>query len=268
MRKNIIASISSKWGQFLETNIFWVLTLISIWIIVGELKLINPLFLPKPSTVLTTLYQELFNGGLWLQILNSLRVLIIGFSLSLLIVLLMIAFSLLSKISKYFLTAVTNIFNMIPNMALMPLIIMCFGIKTKSIIFLICLGTVLNMYQQLIVGIENIPKVYIDLALNLELNLWQKIRHVYFFAILPNVMSSLRIAWGRAWRALISAEIVFGMIGTIGGIGYFISIARIYGRMDKVMAGVIIVVIIGVLVENLIFRLVEKTVSKWRGENA
>ena len=78
------------------------------------------------------------------------------------------------------------------------------------------------------------------------------------------ILTGLKIGWGRAWRALISAEMVFGMIGSLGGIGYYIYTNRAYGNMTKVMVGVISVVIIGVVVEHLFFGLIEKaTVKKW-----
>ena len=81
---------------------------------------------------------------------------------------------------------------------------------------------------------------------------------------MPAFFSVLLIGWGRPWRALISAEMVFGMIGTLGGIGYFIYTNRAYGNMTRVMAGVLVVIILGIFFDVAVFNTIEKlTIRKW-----
>ena len=80
---------------------------------------------------------------------------------------------------------------------------------------------------------------------------------------MPYLVAGLRVGWGRAWRALIGAEMVFGMIGTVGGVGYYIYTNRAYANVTNVFSGVIVIIVIGILVEQA-FRLLEKnTTVKW-----
>ena len=85
-----------------------------------------------------------------------------------------------------------------------------------------------------------------------------------FFAVLPDLIVGLRVGWGRAWRALIGAEMIFGMIGALGGLGYYIYNARAYANITNVMSGIIVIVIIGVIFESVLFKQLEKrTIMKW-----
>jgi NitT/TauT family transport system permease protein len=242
----------------------WILLFVAVWQTVCELGLVPAFFLPKFTKVLSTLFGELLGGALGRQVLTSISMVLLGFLVSFAVVAVMVVLSIWSKAFRSLFLTFMTILNPLPSMALMPLIILWFGIDTTAMLVLIIHGVVWSMYRHIWDGITSIPKVYSEFAENIELRLTQRIFGIVLFAIMPEIVASLRIAWGRSWRALISAEIAFGAIGELGGVGYYISMGRVYGRMDRVIAGVLVIAAVGVLVEVLLFdRIVKRTVRKW-----
>jgi NitT/TauT family transport system permease protein len=125
-------------------------------------------------------------------------------------------------------------------------------------------GVLWALVRHLVDGIRAIPKIYYEWGDNIELSPLKKFTGVLFFAILPELIAGIRVGWGRAWRALIGAEMVFGMIGSLGGIGYYIFNARAHANITNVMSGVVIIIIIGVVVESFLFNQLERhTIIKW-----
>ena len=83
-------------------------------------------------------------------------------------------------------------------------------------------------------------------------------------AALPSILSGLKIGWAFAWRTLIAAELVFGASSGRGGLGWFIFQNRNELYTDRVFAGLVLVIVIGLLVENVVFSTLERvTVRRW-----
>jgi len=81
---------------------------------------------------------------------------------------------------------------------------------------------------------------------------------------LPSIVSGLKIGWAFAWRTLIAAELVFGASSGKGGLGWYIFQNRNELYTDKVFAGLVMVIVIGLLVETLVFQTLERlTVKRW-----
>ena len=81
---------------------------------------------------------------------------------------------------------------------------------------------------------------------------------------LPSIVSGLKIGWAFAWRTLIAAELVFGVSSGAGGLGWFIFENKNMLDIPNVFAGLLTVILIGLVVENLIFQTIERrTVQRW-----
>lgn len=157
--------------------------------------------------------------------------------------------------------------NSIPSMALLPLIIMWIGIGNSAIITLVIHSVLWTFTIHLLESISAIPNKYKEFAENIGLKTSQKVKDVFFPATLPHITAGLRIACSRAWRSIIGAEIVFGAIGSAGGLGYFINVNRQFGNMDKVLAGVLVIVLIGLIMEYAVFSNLDKLLKKWGMKN-
>jgi NitT/TauT family transport system permease protein len=83
-------------------------------------------------------------------------------------------------------------------------------------------------------------------------------------AAFPSILTGMKIGWAFAWRTLIAAELVFGVSSRSGGLGWYIFMARAELQTAQVFAGLFAVIIIGLLVESVIFRAIEaRTVQRW-----
>jgi NitT/TauT family transport system permease protein len=241
-----------------------VLIIIVAWEVSTRAGWVNGYILPPFDKVCTELYKGLFGGKLGWQTLSSLRVVFMGFALSIalsvIITLLCVASGWLSSLFD----TLTTVLTPLPSVAVLPLIIMWFGINTTAIYVLILHGVLWTMTRHLLDGLRSVPKTYIEFGRNIALPPHRMFFDIVIFAIMPELLAGLRTSWGRAWRALISAEMVFGMISSTGGIGYFIYMARAYARTTDVFAGIIVIAGIGIFAEYFVFSQIEcLTTRKW-----
>lgn len=207
---------------------------------------------------------ELFTGQLGIQVINSMRIILMGFFLSFSLAVAITAFCVWLKPVESLFDMLSTIMNPLPSVAIMPLIIMWFGINTGAMTVLIVHGVLWALVRHMLDGLRAIPAVYREWGRNIGLTPQRMLTDIFVFAIMPEFLAGVRIGWGRAWRALISAEMVFGMVGTLGGLGYYIYTARAYANLTNVMSGVVVIVLIGILMESLLFGQIEKhTIRKW-----
>lgn len=245
-------------------KLIWVILLIVAWEITTKFGMVNKYILPPFSEVILKLCSEFVKGTLLLQVWNSLKVVLYGFIISFVISAIVVVLCMVSKVFESFVMTICTICNPLPGVALMPVFMLWFGIGTGVLLALIFHAVAWPLITNLLSGLHGVPKIYTEWADNIECSLPNKIVHIYFYSIMPNLLSGLRIGWGRAWRALIAGEMVFGMIGELGGLGYYIYKARAYGNMESVYVGIVIIIIIGLFVEEFLFKLIDKhTIQKW-----
>lgn len=245
-------------------TLLWILLILAVWETASRAGMLNEYLLPSFSQVAGRLFSELTAGELGIQIANSLLLVAEGFVISFILALLMSALCICSKVAESFFRAVCTLMNPLPGIAILPLIMMWFGIGTGAMLVMVVHGVLWPLVTNLITGFQSVPQIYKDWGKNIGLSPFRMLTDIYAGAVISYIIAGLRVGWGRAWRALISAEMVFGMVGSLGGVGYYIYQNRAYANATNVMAGVLVIVIIGVLVEQIIFRMVEKnTIEKW-----
>lgn len=245
----------------------WVLMIILLWEFASRLGLVSTYLLPPFSKVCVQMVYELRTSTLALQVLNSLVVVVEGFFISFSIAILLTVLCTWSSVVQSLCNALCTILNPLPGIALLPLVMIWFGVNTMAMLFLIVHGVLWPLLTNLLTGFRSTPTLYRDFAKNIGLSPLRLVFDILVFAVMPYFISGFRIGWGRAWRALISAEMIFGMIGTLGGVGFYIYTYRAYGNITNVLVGVLIIVIIGIVVDQLFNMVERKTVKKWGMSN-
>jgi len=242
----------------------WLIFLLLAWELASRLGWVHTHILPPFSRVAANTFNELFAGRLGVQVLNSMSIILVGFFLSFTLATVITALSMwLQPIDSLFNT-LSTIMNPVPTIALMPLIIMWFGIDTGAMLVLMAHSILWALIRNLLDGLRSVPPMYREWGKNIGLSPWQMFTDIVVPAIMPHFLAGVRIGWGRAWRSLISAEMIFGMIGGFGGLGFFIYTARAFANFTRVMSGVVVIIIIGILFETLLFGQIEKhTIRKW-----
>ena len=244
-------------------SIIWLALICLAWEISSRMGLVSSYMVPPFSAAATRMWQQLFTGNLGVQVFNSLKIVLLGVALSILLSIFVTGLCIMSKLFESFISTVSNTFNTLPNMAILPVFMIWLGIGNNVMLALIVYSVLFPLQINLLAGIRAIPGVYREYARNIQLNPISELTHILIYAILPYFLSGLRQGWGRAWRALIGAEMVFGMIGTMGGLGFYLFMNRAHANVTNVFAGLIIIIIVGILVEQ-IFNIIEKeTIVKW-----
>lgn len=244
--------------------IFWVVAFLGLWQAAVTVGGISPLILPSPREVTETFFDSLVNGDLIYQIYYSLKVILLGIFIALILALLL-AFASQRYLMISGLTKVLSaIGHPLPALALLPLIIIWFGTGDESIIAIIVHSALWPILLNLNAGFQTVPQIYLDAGRNLELNGLESAYEIKLKFALPHLISGMKIAFARSWRALIGAEMVFGAIGMKGGIGWYIFKQRTFMNTSGLFVGILVVILIGLLVETFVFNWIEKkTIRKW-----
>jgi len=219
------------------------------------------LIFPTPAQVVTGTMELVEDGSLWEHIGASLMRVGMGFSLAILVAVPMGLW--MGRVDGAFrtLNPVFQILRPISPIAWIPVAILWFGVGNASPVFLIFIAAVFPMIVQTAAGVHTIEKRYLRAAENFGVPRSKLFRQVIVPAVLPEIIVGMRISLGVAWLVVVAAE----MIALRSGLGYLIIDSRNAGnRYDLVIAGMIIIGLIGLALDG-IMRLLEKLkVVRWR----
>jgi NitT/TauT family transport system permease protein len=238
-----------------------------VWEVYGRL-LNNSLLFPTFSSVIEALVTGILSGGLIGKCLFSIKVLVMGYAAGLVLAALLTVFAITSRIGRDFLETLTSMFNPLPAIALLPLALLWFGLGTGSLVFVLVHSVVWAVALNTHSGFQSVSNTLRMVGQNYELRGLRYVFAILIPAAFPSILTGLKIGWAFAWRTLIAAELVFGVSSGSGGLGWFIYENKNQLEIPSVFAGLLTVIMIGLLVENFIFRLIEQaTVQKWGMQN-
>ena len=227
----------------------------------------NIMAFPRLEVILQTLYKDMFFNDTRpiLQYLGK-SLMLIGEGLGIGMILAFV-FSGLSVASSVFSTVynlVVSVCDLLPAVALMPILMITIGATDTTIIILVIHSVVWPMSRSIIDGFRTVPKMHIESGRNIGLGRIGLIFGIYIPSSFSSILSGVRVGWARAWRGLISAEMIFG-VASSAGIGTYINNARtLWLSFPSVYAELILIVLVGVVVEYGLFHTVERhTVRKW-----
>lgn len=148
----------------------------------------------------------------------------------------------------------------ISPLAWIPIAILWFGVGDLAAIFLIFLASFLPLTVSAMNAVRNIPAIYLDAGRNFGLSTAQLVRRVLYPAVMPQLIVGLRLALGIAWLVVVAAE----MIAVNSGLGFLIIDARNAGnRYDLVIAGMVLIGLIGLLLDTAIRQLEKLKALRW-----
>lgn len=224
----------------------------------------NDLLLPSVLQTASAFYDGIITGELLSKVWISLTVLIKGYVIGIVLAFALTTLAVSTQLGRDLLSTLTAMFNPLPAIALLPLSLLWFGLGQGSLIFVLVHSVLwalaLNTYQ----GFLGVSETQRMAGRNYGLKGLRFVWYILIPAALPSILSGLKIGWAFAWRTLIAAELVFGAQSGKGGLGWYIYQNRNELYTDKVFAGLIAVILIGLLVENLLFSNIERlTVKRW-----
>ncbi|MFC3396101.1 ABC transporter permease [Brenneria rubrifaciens] len=251
------------WNQAWLRKLTILLGLILLWEF-GARWQNNELMLPGFLQTVDAFQADLASGELPAKVVISLGTLLKGYVVGSLLALGLSALAVSTRIGRDLLATLTSMFNPLPAIALLPLALLWFGLGEKSLIFVLIHSVMWPMALNTYSGFLSVSETLRMTGRNYGLTGRRYVMHILVPAALPSILSGLKIGWAFAWRTLIAAELVFGASSGNGGLGWYIFQNRNELYTDRVFAGLGTVIIIGLLVEGLIFSSIEKlTVKRW-----
>jgi NitT/TauT family transport system permease protein len=224
----------------------------------------NDLLLPTFMQTAAALWDGLISGELLANVAVSLSVLLQGYLAGIALAFVLTALAVSTRIGRDLLETLTSMFNPLPAIALLPLALLWFGLGRGSLIFVIVHSVLWPLALNTYAGFRGVPDTLRMAGRNYGLGGLRLVLQILVPAALPSILSGLKIGWAFAWRTLIAAELVFGATSGKGGLGWYIFQNRNELYTDKVFAGLALVILIGLVVENLVFRTLERvTVLRW-----
>ena len=247
--------------RFLTTDAAaWIVpvALLLIWQAASQLGLLPSNVLSAPSEVIDAAWRLTLNGDL----LNNIAVsagraatgFVIGGSLA-------FAFGLLNGVSRIGEKLTDTTFQMvrnIPNLAMVPLVILWFGIEDSARVFLVALGVFFPIYINTFHGIRTADAQLVEMGRSYGMSNWELFRRVILPGALPSIFVGLRYSLGIMWLTLIVAE----TIAANSGIGYMAMSAREFMQLDVVVLSILLYALLGKLADS-VARLLERTTLQW-----
>lgn len=236
--------------------------ILTVWSLVSASSALNSTFIPSLFTVLKSFLQELKSGRLLEDIIASLFRVSLGYLLG---VGTAIPFGLLLSHHKIWQAAVlpfVNFFRNLSPLTWIPFAILWFGIGDLPVIFLIFLTVFFPLVLAIIAAVDNIPKVYFRVAQDHNFTSFETLVQITFPAVLPELVTALRVTAGISWMVVVAAEMIAGS----SGLGYAVWDARNGLRIDLLIVEMIVIGIIGILIDRVLRHLSKNPRISWSYE--
>ncbi|MCC5953133.1 MAG: ABC transporter permease [Acidimicrobiia bacterium] len=220
--------------------------------------------LPPPAKVFGTLWDRLVDGLLIEATMITMQRAVAGFALALLIgVVVGGLVSQLKVLRIAFGSFITGLQTM-PSIAWFPLAILFFGLNEQAIFFVVVLGATPSIANGLISGVDHIPPLYKRAGRVLGAKGLSMFRFVIVPAAMPSFVAGLKQGWAFAWRSLMAGELLVVIAGR-PSIGFQLQFARELNRADLLIATMIMILIIGIVVDSVVFGSLERSIRRRRG---
>ncbi len=224
----------------------------------------NDLLLPSFLQTAQAFIDGIASGELLSKVWISLTILVKGYLIGIVMAFGLTTLAVSTQLGRDLLGTLTAMFNPLPAIALLPLSLLWFGLGENSLIFVLVHSVLWALALNTYAGFMGVSDTQRMAGRNYGLRGLRFVWYILIPAALPSILAGLKIGWAFAWRTLIAAELVFGASSGKGGLGWYIFQNRNELYTDKVFAGLAAVILIGLLVENLLFATFERlTVKRW-----
>lgn len=251
-------SRSDKHSLFLISTVS-VIVFVAVWEFVTRYGLIDPLFLPSPSSVYERAVRTWENNTLVANVLASTRRVMVGFLMTVLVsVPLGLVLGSSRRVCAIF-DPLISLLRPLPSMSWIPLSLLWFGITETQKYSIVFMGTIAPALLYVIDATRNVDRTLILAARNMGATRFQVMWHVVFPASLSQIIIGFKIILGLAWTCVISAE----LIAAKEGLGFMIMNGKEFFQTDTVVLGMVMISLT-VLVFDAVLRRIEKRLLVWK----
>lgn len=247
-------------GKIAAKKIAFYAGIIVVWQIVFSLNIWPVHIFPSPVQVAQDLAYGVADGSLIFAIATSMWRLVVGLIISIAGgITLGIFMARIESVNQTIGSLVLGL-QSVPSVAWVPLALLWFGLTDAGIIFVTVASSLFAVTINTYSGMKNVPTSYIAAARNMGASGVQLITHVMLPAAFPYLISGFKQGWAFAWRGVIGAEIIFSFLG----LGFLLNVGRELNDISQVIVTMLVIMVIGILIDGLVFKKIErKVMSRW-----
>ncbi|MBF4695264.1 ABC transporter permease [Fusibacter ferrireducens] len=251
----------TKKGGQIKIKILLLLLICLIWEMVARSHLYPEALFPTIEAIFINL---IHNDSVFTAIFFSLFQAVMALCASTVCVLGMLVLSKRFTICHELFDLLYTLLSPIPSVAILPLVILWFGLSPNAIFFLMLHATIWPLWIQLELCQKRLTSQFYELENAYPIPLSKRLYKIYFLGSVPDLIVGLQNGFNRGWRAIISIEMIFGLVGTHMGIGWFIYEKRMLMDTVSVYGGILGIMLCGILIDQLLFNTLKKHLSvRW-----
>lgn len=236
--------------------------LLGAWLLVSGLGIFSPYVLPTPEKVLDSFLKMLQSGELFADIFISFGRVLKGFLIAFVLAFALGMFRVFVPMAEKYYAYILELFRNIPPLSLIPLLILWCGIGELTKTIIIVLASFFPMYLNIVKGFTGCDKSLLEVGDVFGYTRFQKFTQIILPYATADILVGMRIGMGYSWRAIIGAE----MVAASTGLGHMILFSQQMSRTDKVIVGIFVIGIVGLLTDKL-FGMVIRKFMKGTGDN-
>lgn len=235
------------------------LAILALWQGVTASGFIPAYRLPSPAAVVQAAVQLAESGQLWHHIAISVQRVLIGFAVGSFVGLATAAIVGLSRIGDILLNPTLAAFRAIPSLALVPLLLLWMGIGEDSKITLIAIGAFFPVFTTVGAALRHVDPHLVEMGRSFGLRGANLLRTVQLPAVVPSIVSGLRLALAQSWLFLVAAELLAAAMG----LGFLLTESQSTGRVDRILLAIVLLGLLGALSNGLVSLAQKHLVKKW-----
>lgn len=230
-----------------------------VWEILAETGLLKPTYAPAPTSIARTAVDLWNQGVLGQDLAISLRRAAVGLAIGLSAGVVTGVFGGLVRSGEYLFNGIVQVFNTIPLLAVLPVMIVWFGIDELPKVLIIALGAFVPMYLNLFAAIRGVDQRFVEMARTTGAGSRRLVARVVVPGALPGFLVGLRFSLSYSILGLVAAE----TINADKGLGFLITQGQTYLQTKQVYVGLVIYSVLGLLADQLV-RVLERVLLRWR----
>ncbi|MBP2319711.1 NitT/TauT family transport system permease protein [Kibdelosporangium banguiense] len=256
------------WRRFLRAAlppVVALVLLVALWQALWAAAIWPEFQLPAPLAVWSR-FEELFETGRIFQVLwTSIHRAVLGFLAALVIATPLGLLVAKVRVVRAAIGPLLSGLQSLPSVAWVPAAILWFGLNDASIYFVVLLGSVPSIANGLVAGIDQIPPILPRVGKTLGASRLAAARHILLPAALPGYLAGLKQGWAFSWRSLMAAELIAQSPDLGLGLGAYLNEGSSFNDMPTVLAAIFLILLVGIGIELLVFRPIERAVLRARG---
>lgn len=231
-----------------------IITILIFWYVATASGNLNTYVLPSPGKVMRTMVGMTVSGEIFTDICISMWRVLQGFSIAFVLAFSIAALKISLPKSSLYYEFILDFFRNVPPLAMIPLLILWFGIGETTKIIIIVLAAFFPMYLNIVNGFTSCDRKLLEVGEVFGYNKREKFQKIIFPHAFADILVGMRIGMGYSWRAIIGAE----MVAASTGLGHMILFSQQMSRTDKVIVGILMIGVVGIITDKIFANIIKK----------